>query len=75
LDVNMSRLLKRYFIPGEMQDVRNDKEIQELAKKVTNVKACKELNWSILDFSALVCKVRKPLCEECVLRSKCSFRK
>lgn len=75
IDVNMSRLLKRYFIPGEVQDVRNDKEIQELAKKVTNVKACKELNWAILDFSALVCKVRNPLCEECVLRFKCSFQK
>ncbi len=73
LDVNMSRVLKRYFIPGEFQDVRHDREIQELAKKVTNVKACKELNWAILDFSALVCKARTPLCEECVLNSKCSY--
>ncbi len=73
LDVNMSRVLKRYFIPGEFQDVRHDREIQALAKKVTNVKACKELNWAILDFSALVCKARTPLCGKCVLNSKCSY--
>ncbi len=73
LDVNMSRVLKRYFIPGEFQDVRHDREIQALAKKVTSVKACKELNWAILDFSALVCKARTPLCGKCVLNSKCSY--
>lgn len=73
LDVNMSRVLSRFFYPKEFKDVRNDKPIQELAHNVINVKACKELNWAILDFSALVCKAKNPKCNECKLSSKCSF--
>jgi A/G-specific adenine glycosylase len=67
LDVNMSRVLSRFFHPKDFKDVRNDKLIQELAHNVINVKACKELNWAILDFAALVCKAQKPKCNECKL--------
>lgn len=73
LDVNMSRVLSRFFYPKEFKDVRNDKLIQELAHNVINVKACKELNWAILDFAAIVCKAQKPKCFECKLSSKCCF--
>ncbi len=73
LDVNMSRLLSRFFYPKEYKDIRNDKLVHELAHNVINVKSCKELNWAILDFSALVCKPRNPKCNECKLSSKCSF--
>lgn len=73
LDVNMSRVLRRYFMPKKFKDVRLDKEVQELARQVVNVRDSKELNWAVLDFSALVCKKRTPLCEECVLKSKCSY--
>ncbi|HMS97513.1 MAG TPA: DNA (cytosine-5-)-methyltransferase [Saprospiraceae bacterium] len=73
LDVNMSRVLSRFFYPKEFNDVRNDKIIQELAHNVINVKACKEINWAILDYAALVCKHQKPKCQECKLSSKCRF--
>lgn len=75
LDVNMSRVLSRFFYPKESKDVRNDKLIQELAHNVVNVKACKELNWAILDYAAIVCKAHKPKCNECKLSSKCSYFK
>ncbi len=52
LDVNMSRVLSRFFYPQEFKDVRNDKVIQELANNVINVKSCKELNWAILDYAS-----------------------
>lgn len=73
LDVNMSRVLRRYFYPKDFKDVRNDKIIQELAHNVINVKSCKELNWAILDYAATVCKAQKPFCEICKLKSKCSY--
>ena len=73
LDVNMSRLLKRYFKPGDFIDVRHDKEIQELANDIIEVRRCKELNWAILDYAALVCKVRNPLCGKCVLNKYCRY--
>ncbi len=73
LDVNMSRLLRRYFCNREFIDIRNDKMIQELANVVVNVDACKELNWAILDYGALVCKSSKPLCNRCNLRFICDY--
>jgi DNA (cytosine-5)-methyltransferase 1 len=73
LDVNMSRVLRRFFFPKEFKDVRNDKIVQELSQEVINVKACKELNWAILDFAALVCKAQNPKCFDCPLNSKCCY--
>jgi hypothetical protein len=37
------------------------------------VKSCKELNWAILDYAALVCKKSNPNCIDCKLSSKCKF--
>ena len=61
------------FKPGDFIDVRHDKEIQELANDIIEVRRCKELNWAILDYAALVCKTRNPLCEECVLNKHCKY--
>ena len=73
LDVNMSRLLGRFFHPQESKDVRNDKLIQDLAYNVINIKECKDLNWAILDYAAMVCTAHKPKCTKCELNTKCSF--
>ncbi len=73
LDVNMARVLSRFFNPKIVKDVRNEKELQGFAKTVINVKDCKELNWAILDFAAIVCKSNKPDCANCPLKSKCKF--
>ena len=75
LDVNMARLLSRFFELKVIKDIRNDKEIYNLSKKVINVKRCKELNWAILDFAALICKSKKPKCQSCILKSRCIFVK
>ena len=53
LDVNMSKVLSRFFSPQQYKDVRNDKLLQELAHNVINIKNCKELNWAILDFAEI----------------------
>ncbi|MDR1415109.1 MAG: hypothetical protein LBI96_04790 [Odoribacteraceae bacterium] len=73
LDVNMSRVLRRYFGAGEFVDVRHDAVVQRLASDVVEVRRCKELNWAILDFAATVCRGRAPACGGCVLRSMCLF--
>jgi len=73
LDVNMSRVLGRFFSLQPHKDVRHNKFMQEAAKKVLNVKLCKELNWSILDFAALVCKSSNPLCNKCIVKTKCKY--
>ncbi|UPT76686.1 hypothetical protein MN086_06415 [Sulfurovum sp. XGS-02] len=76
VDVNMVRVLERFFRPGEKVDFRYDPFIQNLAKKIVYRQKHKEtifLNWAILDFSALVCKSKNPLCSKCPLYRKCNY--
>ena len=72
VDVNMSRVLERFFGPRKMADIRYDPYLQSLSFKVVGHKKTKEINWAILDFSAIICRP-KPLCLICVLNRKCKY--
>lgn len=73
LDVNMARVLERFFGERKMADIRYDPYIQELSYKIVNHNQSKLINWSILDFAALICKPHKPLCKDCILNSICKY--
>jgi A/G-specific adenine glycosylase len=59
LDVNMTRLLGRFL--GSSQ------------RTGASSKRCLVVNWAALDFGALVCRARRPLCPECPLRARCQY--
>ena len=73
VDVNMARLLERYFGKRKMADIRHDPYLQSLSFKVVNNIRSKELNWAILDYAAMICKAKTPLCTACELRLKCLY--
>jgi A/G-specific adenine glycosylase len=73
LDVNMSRVLERFFGPKKMSDIRYDPYLQDLAFEIVDIPESKVLNWGILDFAAAVCKARIPICDVCPLNEKCKF--
>jgi A/G-specific adenine glycosylase len=73
VDVNMARVVERFFGPRKMADIRYDPYLQELSQTLVNNEYGKEINWAILDFAALVCKARYPLCQICPLRYRCTF--
>lgn len=73
IDVNMARVLERYFGKRKMADIRYDPYLQKLSYKVVNHENAKEINWAILDFAAIVCKARNPLHHICPLRKNCNF--
>ena len=64
VDVNMARLLERYFGERKMADIRYDPYLQKLSYKVVKHERAKKINWAILNFAALVCKP-KPKCDYC----------
>ncbi|MCK6622151.1 MAG: hypothetical protein HUU32_17660 [Calditrichaceae bacterium] len=74
LDVNMARVLERFFEPRKLVDIRDDPFLQELSRKIVNHRESKLINWAIIDFATLICK-KNPLCDKCVLRSKCNYFK
>jgi A/G-specific adenine glycosylase len=73
VDVNMARVLERFFGPRKMADIRYDPYLQELSLRVVSIEKSKEINWAILDFAALVCKANKPLCKACLIRAECHY--
>lgn len=73
LDVNMARVLERFFGPRKLADIRYDPYLQKLAMDVLPKRRFREFNWAILDFASAVCKNREPLCKNCCLNSKCLF--
>jgi A/G-specific adenine glycosylase len=74
LDVNMARLLERFFGKRKLADIRYDPYLQTLAYRVVNIDSSKELNWAILDFASSICKKNKPVCEKCLISNKCRFK-
>jgi A/G-specific adenine glycosylase len=74
LDVNMARVLERFFGSRKMADIRHDPYLQLLSNSVVNHSNPKHLNWAILDFSAILCRP-SPFCEKCPLYKLCNFNR
>ena len=74
LDVNMARVLERYFGPRTLADIRYDPYLQQLAMSVVQGNEPVSLNWAILDLAALVCKSKVPRCKICPLATSCKER-
>lgn len=75
LDVNMTRVIERYFGPRQLVDIRYDPYLQKMALKIVDHPRSKEVSWAILDFSASICKARKPLCSTCPISANCLYFK
>jgi A/G-specific adenine glycosylase len=73
LDVNMSRVIERYFRPRKLADIRYDPWLQALAKTIITLgRNPVKLNWSMLDLGGTVCTPRNPGCSRCPIRRGCS---
>ena len=68
LDVNMARVLERFFGVRELADIRDDPWLQTTSRRTLPGKA---MGWATLDFAATICLARAPRCNECRLRERC----
>jgi A/G-specific adenine glycosylase len=73
LDVNMARLLGRYLGSSEGAEANSKRRLHALALLLVRGKHSLEVNWAVLDFGALVCRARRPLCPKCPLRARCQY--
>lgn len=73
VDVNMARVLERFFGPRKLADIRYDPYLQTLARRVVEGEHSLQVNWAILDLGALACKVGQPLWHVCPLQEQCAF--
>lgn len=75
VDVNVKRVISRFFSLEVKDDPRRDPELWEFARELVPEKKCRSFNLAIVDFGALVCKKSNPSCKTCPLGEKCAFDK
>jgi A/G-specific adenine glycosylase len=72
VDGNVFRVLSRYFgIQTPVDSGRGKALFTGLANRLIDKKQPAKYNQALMDFGALVCKPRLPLCDSCPLRSRC----
>lgn len=73
LDVNVARLLSRYFGISCKEDLRFDLQMQCLAREIVNCDETITVNLAMIDYASLICKNKSAICSTCLLRKNCSF--
>ncbi len=73
VDVNMARVLSRFFGTQACDSSVRSASLHTLAFHLVCCERCLSINWAALDFAALVCRARGPLCQECLLWEECQF--
>ena len=73
LDGNVFRVLARYFgIDTPINSSKGKKQFSVLAQDLLPPKLAGVYNQAIMEFGALQCKPKSPLCETCPLRTGCT---
>ncbi len=72
VDGNVQRVLARYFgITTPVDSNEGKKLFNEMAQALLPDKQAGIYNQAIMDFGAVICKPRQPLCEKCIQRKEC----
>jgi A/G-specific adenine glycosylase len=73
LDTNVRRVLHRLFLGAEIPEpTAKEKQLQRLAEALVPCGQGWEWGQSVVEFGALHCTARKPLCESCPVSDHCA---
>jgi A/G-specific adenine glycosylase len=73
LDVNIARVVERFFGSRKLSDIRHDRYLQEFTAHLVRGSGGSSLNWAILDFAAAVCTASRPRCSQCPVSGRCRY--
>jgi len=72
IDSNIARFINRFYSLQLTGEIRRKKIIIEKAQELFDYSDTRNLLFALLDFTALVCKPKKPACFNCILNKYCS---
>lgn len=75
IDANIARFINRFFGLNLLGEIRRKKAIKNVAEKLFNVENPGLFLFSILDFSAAICKAKTPDHNNCPLKNQCAYKK
>jgi A/G-specific adenine glycosylase len=72
VDPNVIRLVGRYFgIQSRNPRPRTDRGLWEFVGSLVPARRATEFGLGLVDLGAVVCRTRRPLCDQCPLRLRC----
>jgi A/G-specific adenine glycosylase len=75
IDTNTVRIASR-LIGFQMTDSsRRSRKVRQLLEDLVDPERARSINLAMLDFGALVCRAKRPLCLKCPLLSACTYGK
>ncbi len=74
IDSNIARFINRYFNLNLSGEIRRLEIIRNHAIDLFNHRDTGKFLFSLLDFCALICKPRSPICANCPVKSECGFK-
>lgn len=75
MDSNLVRIFLRWQGLPYRPEARRDRGLHQIGDRFVGGRHSRELNLALIDFVALVCRPRQPLCTECPLRNLCETGK
>jgi len=73
MDVNVGRIIIRFFGFEEPKRIRDSKELWEKADQLLPKSKYRDFSLYLLDFGSMICSKRKPVCNNCPLSRNCQF--
>ncbi|MEP7256680.1 MAG: A/G-specific adenine glycosylase [Ferruginibacter sp.] len=75
VDGNVFRILSRFFgINEPIDSTRGKKTFEVIANELLDKKTPGIYNQAIMDFGAVICKPKNPVCNTCMLKTRCVAR-
>jgi len=72
IDGNVFRVLSRFFgVQANIQSGKGKKIFETLADELLDKKTPGIYNQAIMDFGAVICKPKNPVCKSCPLKTRC----
>jgi len=75
IDSNIARFLNRFYGLNLSGELRRKRKIIEISKSIYQSSRSGQLTFALLDFTGLICKPIKPVCNFCILKMKCNYWK
>ena len=75
LDVNVARILMRFFGLPQRKLPQRDRDYQLMTEKIAPQRQVDRWNLTLLDFGALICVAQQPACDRCPLAQRCLYLK
>ena len=75
IDSNIARFLNRFYGLNLSGEIRRKREVVEASKKLYQTTRSGHLTFALLDFTALICRPVKPICNYCIFKRNCNYCK